>query len=71
MPRAIWWSYGGKAVSYERGTPVRSDPEYTTGSGSGDSLQPPFHNCDTHEPRKPRTASAASPLCSTGVPRSK
>ena len=23
MPRALWWSYGGGAVSYERGTPVR------------------------------------------------
>ena len=22
MPRALWWSYGGGAVSYERGTPV-------------------------------------------------
>ena len=22
IPRVIWWSYGGGAVSYERGTPV-------------------------------------------------
>jgi len=22
MPRALWWSYGGGAVSHERGTPV-------------------------------------------------
>ena len=22
MPRALWWSYGGEAVSYERGTLV-------------------------------------------------
>jgi len=22
MPRALWWSWGGGAVSYERGTPV-------------------------------------------------
>ena len=22
MPRALWWSYGGGGVSYERGTPV-------------------------------------------------
>ena len=22
MPRALWWSLGGGAISYERGTPV-------------------------------------------------
>ena len=22
IPRVLWWSYGGWAVSYERGTPV-------------------------------------------------
>ena len=23
MPRVLWWSWGGGALSYERGTPVR------------------------------------------------
>ena len=23
MPRALWWPYGGRTVSHERGTPVR------------------------------------------------
>ena len=25
MPKALWWSLGGVAVSYERGTPVQAD----------------------------------------------
>ena len=25
IPRVIWWSYGGVAVSYERGTPAGDD----------------------------------------------
>ena len=26
MPKLLWWSLGGVAVSYERGTPVLFDP---------------------------------------------
>ena len=26
MPKALWWSLGGGAISHERGTPVRLAP---------------------------------------------
>ena len=39
MPRTLWWSYGGGAVSYERGAPVQV-PLYTCQDGLLSS-QPP------------------------------
>ena len=35
MPRALWWSQGGGAVSYERGTPVFSSITGNVVQGSG------------------------------------
>jgi len=53
MPRALWWSYGRGAVSYERGTPVphnglRRDFRQTLG-------------------QKSATSSIGTPLCPYGI----
>ena len=40
MPRALWWSWGGGAVSYERGIPVHPESLFLTLNRAPSTLNP-------------------------------